>query len=238
MLEDGFVVVDCETTGLDPSRDAIIQVAMLRWSPVQVSRLDYFINPGRAVPETVQNLTGFRHVDFSQYPCIDQVRKSIQEFIGDSPLVGHNLAFDLQFLQRVGIHWAGDTIDTLQWAPIALPLAASYRLSDLVDTVELGQFHDARVDVQATLDLVMKIRDRLGQLPSSLQKDLAFLLGTEWNWWQVPSTQSQEPTPEPKEYRDSLPLWSHQYTPASWLGPLSLPTAWHIVPNGETNGGK
>lgn len=219
MLEDGFVVVDCETTGLDPSRDAIIQVAMLRWSPVEVSHLDYFINPGRTVPEAVKNLTGFRHVDFSQYPGIDQVRKSIQEFIGDSPLVGHNLAFDLQFLQRADIHWTGDTIDTLQWAPIALPLAASYRLSDLVDTVELGQFHDARVDVQATLDLVMKIRERLGQLPSSLQKDLAFLLGTEWNWWQVPSTQSQEPTPEPKEYRDNLPLWSHQYTPSSWLGP-------------------
>ncbi len=221
VLEDGFVIVDCETTGLDPSRDAIIQVALLRWSPTQVSRLDYFVNPGRSVPETVQNLTGFRHFDFSQHPRIGLVREPIQDFIGDSSLVGHNLAFDLQFLQRAGIHLTADTIDTLQWAPIALPLATSYRLSDLVGTVELGQFHDARVDVEATLALVMKIRQRLGQLPSSLQKDLAFLLGTEWNWWQVPSAQSLGKEPEPREYgsSDSLPRWPHQFTSISWLGP-------------------
>lgn len=223
MLEDGFVVVDCETTGLDPARDAIIQVALLKWTPQGIDKLDFFVNPQRGIPELIRSLTGFRDIDFTQYPRFSAVARDIEHFVGNYCIVGHNVGFDLQFLEAAGLPLVQETVDTLEWAPIALPLAPSYRLSELVDSVPIGQFHDARADVEATLQLVMLIRQRLGLLPPNTARDLSYLMGEDWSWWQVPTRHETSPPLSTRENErngtDALPIWSHAYTADGWLGP-------------------
>ncbi len=231
MMNQGFVVVDCETTGLNPSQDRIIQVALLKWLPSGEEAMNFFVNPGREIPDPILILTGLRDVDFSQCPTLDNVAQEIVQFIGPLPVVGHNVGFDRMFLERGGIV-LNPTIDTLEWARIALPLEPSHRLSELVTSAPTNAFHDARFDVEATRDLVFLIRHRLTDLPPSVRSDLAFLLGPEWEWWQLPnSTQSltsrlDQPERE-SNMGDVLPVWSHQETSVGWLGPTG-PIAQHL----------
>lgn len=181
---DSFVVLDVETTGLDPGQDAIIQVALLRVSPGAVDRLSFFVNPEGPIPEHVLRLTGFSDIDFDAYPPMSARRREIADFIGTLPVVGHNVGFDVAFLARYGVT-VESTVDTLEWARIAFPGRPGYRLEDLAQAGGSG-FHDARVDVDATLSLIYAIRDALAGFPSAVRRDLARILGPEWAWWHVP----------------------------------------------------
>ncbi len=222
MIDQGFVVVDCETTGLNPLYDRVIQVALLKWLPTGETAKNFFINPDRDIPDPILILTGLRDVDFTQCPSLDAVMPEITQFIGQLPIVGHNVGFDREFLERGGL-FVKDSIDTLEWARVAFPLEPSYRLSELVTEAGTGSFHDARFDVQATRDLVFLIRQRLGELPVSVRADLAFLLGQEWDWWHVITANQNLASRLDQWERESnppetLPVWSHQETSDEWMG--------------------
>ncbi|MCY0881508.1 MAG: exonuclease domain-containing protein, partial [Firmicutes bacterium] len=187
-MPDQFAVVDLETTGLDIHQDAVIQVAIVRYDHGETSYFSTFVNPQREVPEFVRQLTGFANIDFSQAPTIDQVKEEIARFIGSRTVVGHNIQFDVAFLKRAGIE-VSETVDTLDWARIAFPIRSSYRLGDLVPAVD-KHMHDARVDVDQTLQLVWNIHRALSELPRITQMDLARLFGSAWDWWQTDETPS------------------------------------------------
>lgn len=222
LIDQGFVVVDCETTGLNPAYDRVIQVALLKWLPTGETAINFFVNPGRDIPDPILILTGLRDVDFTQCPSLATVAPEITQFIGDLPIVGHNIGFDREFLERGGLLFKA-SIDTLEWARVALPLEPSYRLSELATDAAVGSFHDARFDVQATRDLVFLIRQRLADLSGSVRADLAFLLGQEWEWWHVTAaSQSLSSRLDQVEREsnppDTLPVWSHQATSQEWMG--------------------
>jgi len=127
-----WVVVDVETTGMDAFRDAVIQVAAARSEEDgSLSVANWFVDPGRPIPAAIGRLTGFVDVDFSQYPRLHQIHADIKSFLADRWVVGHNITFDQEFLERAGISWS-QGVDTLEWARIAFPGERSYRLSDLM----------------------------------------------------------------------------------------------------------
>ncbi len=179
-----LVVVDLETTGLDVYRDAVIQIAAARTEgDGSLSLANWFVHPGRVIPDQILRLTGLTDVDFSQCLRIDQVRREILEFLDGRVVVGHNIGFDRDFLARANIPLDA-MVDTLEWSRVAFPGERSYRLADLMADHDF-RFHDARGDVQATFALIQKIQRRLSGLSSSLKRDLARLLGPEWGWWQA-----------------------------------------------------
>ena len=69
LLEDEVVVVDTETTGLDPSRDQLIEIAacILR-GPEVVEHFQTFVNPGRPIPAEITELTGITQEDVDGAP--------------------------------------------------------------------------------------------------------------------------------------------------------------------------
>lgn len=189
-----IVVIDVETTGLDPARDAVIQVAALSVGADGAKTLrSWFVDPCRPIPAAIYRLTGFRPDDFRGAPPLDQVADEIRSVIGtDDAVVGHHVSFDLAFLAPLGIR--GETvIDTQEWAHVAFPGRSSYRLSDFGYA---GRYpaHDARGDVEATWRLLEAIRDRLGSLPAAIQAELGRILAPEWAWWDIRSSGSR-PSP-------------------------------------------
>lgn len=220
-----FVVVDVETTGFTPGRDAVIQVAALRVDPDHPAAPEaahWFVNPARPVPAEVRRLTGFYDVDFTGFPSLDAIRQEIQDFIGSYTVAGHNIHFDLSFLGPAGIH-VRNAVDTLEWARIAFPEASSYGLSDLM-AAEGFRFHDAREDVRATASLINKIHQQLSQLPLEVRQDLARILGNEWIWWGVDALESDRqsplyhPAPEPESNEIALPIFHDLPSPETYLG--------------------
>lgn len=103
-----FVSIDIETTGLRYTSDKIIEVAavMFRdWIPE--SCFVTYVNPSCSIPDFITNLTGITDATVSNAPTFSSICGSLLEYIGDYPLVGHNLIdFDLNFLYRNGLDFA------------------------------------------------------------------------------------------------------------------------------------
>jgi ATP-dependent DNA helicase DinG len=101
-----FIVLDLETTGLSTKDDAIIEIACVkieRRSFKEVARFTSFIHPEREIPDFIQTLTHISTKDIEDAPVFSEIRESLQEFLEGCPIIGHNIAFDVKFLQAAGI---------------------------------------------------------------------------------------------------------------------------------------
>ena len=101
-----FVVIDTETTGLSPSRDALVEVAAVRfegWKPVE--KFTTLINPGKKISPSASAINGITDAMVADAPSFDQIIDSLDSFVGKSNLVGHNISFDLKFLYRHGYNF-------------------------------------------------------------------------------------------------------------------------------------
>lgn len=100
---DEWVAIDCETTGLDVSRDQVVAIGAVRIAGNRVltsQRLELLVRPERKVSRESVRVHMLRERDVAQ--GIDQVQamRRLLEFIGSRPLVGYYLEFDVAMLNR------------------------------------------------------------------------------------------------------------------------------------------
>jgi DNA polymerase-3 subunit epsilon len=119
--EMSFTVFDTETTGLDPAGgDRIIAVGAVRVVNGRVLRQETFeqlVQPQRSVPAESTAIHGITPDMLDGQPTIDAVLPSFVRFAEDTVLVGHNVSFDLQFLELAaaptGVVISQPALDTL-----------------------------------------------------------------------------------------------------------------------------
>jgi len=76
-----MVALDIETTGLDPQRDAILEIGMVRFSGRRVeSEYSQLINPGRPIPPLITQLTGITNEMVRNAPPIKAVLREVERF--------------------------------------------------------------------------------------------------------------------------------------------------------------
>lgn len=115
LRERRFAVIDTETTGLDPDRDAVVSVAVV---PVhgQTVRRDLarqiLIDPGRAIPPQATSVHGLTDTDVVGGPDLAGALAELSTMLADGIVVGHNVDFDLAFLAAGGFV-ADEQLDTL-----------------------------------------------------------------------------------------------------------------------------
>lgn len=134
---DEYVAVDLETTGTSPAWDEIIEIgaARVRCGEV-VGTYQQLVNPGFEIDPLVVALTGITNEMVSDAPFIANVLPGFTEFLGDSVMVGHNIAgFDANFLydagERIGDPVTNDFVDTMRLARKLHKEWAHHRLGDL-----------------------------------------------------------------------------------------------------------
>lgn len=101
--QDEWVVLDCETTGLDVRRDRIISIAAVRIAGNRLltrQRLELLVRPERALKAASVRVHRLRESDVAQGLPPEQAMRQLMEFIGSRPLVGYYLAFDVAMLNR------------------------------------------------------------------------------------------------------------------------------------------
>lgn len=99
---DSLVFLDTETTGLNGSRDRIIEIYMLRvHKHGKAEEFESFINPLRPIPTFITEITGITDTDVHNAPDEQEIAKPIREFIGEGTIVAHNLPFDKRFLDAM-----------------------------------------------------------------------------------------------------------------------------------------
>ena len=127
-----FVSLDLETTGLDAERDTIIEIGAVKFRGRQV--LDTYqtlVNPFRQLPDFIKRLTGITQRSLDRAVPFAAVAGELEEFIGDLPIVGHNIEFDIKFLASHGLTLPNDSYDTWDLASVLLPYSMEYSLSSL-----------------------------------------------------------------------------------------------------------
>lgn len=107
------IILDLETTGLSPEFDEIIEVAMVKINDGQeISRFQSLVKPRKYhlnlddddddtpyyVDEFISELTGITNEMLETAPSFNDLSEEVYSFIGDLPIVGHNIHFDLNFL--------------------------------------------------------------------------------------------------------------------------------------------
>ncbi len=163
------IVLDTETTGLDP-RDGhrLIEIACLELQNGVRTGIEYVtrINPERLVDPEAYAVHGISDADLVGAPVFAEIYPDFLAFIGEDPLVIHNAEFDLRFvnaeLARVG-HAAipsARAIDTLTMARRRFP-GAQASLDALcrrfgIDTSARVK-HGARLDAELLADVYLEL---------------------------------------------------------------------------------
>ena len=154
IFERQFVCIDLETTGLQAHADAIIEVGAVKFQGGEVlERYQTFVNPGRRqIPTFIQQLTSISPAQIERAPSFEQIVEEFADFVGDLPVVGHNIAFDLGFLRSHGLHLSNPSYNTWDLASIFLPTLPEYNLVALAKHLGLdhSQAHRATADAETT----------------------------------------------------------------------------------------
>ena len=158
-----IVSIDLETTGVDPSSDAIIEVGAVKFRGTEeLGRFSSVVNPHRKLSRFIVGLTGITQQDVDRGADWERVKPLLAEFIGNHAILGHNVGFDAAFLRNNGITPKGDAYDTSEMARIALPAGPEYGLGRLSQRFELihDNPHRALSDALATRDLFLILLDK------------------------------------------------------------------------------
>lgn len=149
-----FIVIDLETTGLDPRECAIIQLSAVRYiNHIETEHFSMYVNPRCHIPERVSQLTGITDNDVLDAPYLEDIIVDYIRFLSKSKYItGYNVNFDFSFLSTfVGrdIRQHYDWFDTMTLFRRVIKLDR-YRLSDACDVIGYStDFHDALCDCRA-----------------------------------------------------------------------------------------
>lgn len=168
------VVIDTETTGLDPSRAWIVEIAVVRVADGRVED-DAFVQsrvrPPISIPAVATGVHGIDDAAVSGAPAFADVWPDISAFIGDGVLIGHAVGFDLAVLEREVLRadtvWKRPhTLDTRLLAEVAEPNLADYSLETIAAWLEVepvgrhSALGDALTAARIFVALVPKLRER------------------------------------------------------------------------------
>ena len=179
-----FVAVDIETTGFDITKDQIIEVGLYKFCDGKFEEFQTFINFEGVLPLKIKRLTGIREEDLSKAPGLTEVKSVILAFLGDLPIIGHNVDFDLSFLSTQLAHdFTNQSYDTLELSQLIYPLTASHRLGKLSEflSIPTTKIHRALEDAKVTAQLFRNIISELSKLDIELIIFLdQFLASKQW----------------------------------------------------------
>jgi len=163
-----IVSLDLETTGLDPYRDAIIEIGAVKFRGDEV--LDTFstlINPGRSISSKITDLTGIADQDVENAPHLPEVLPRLSSFVRDLPIIAHNVSFDLSFLNKQRLFLDNLNVDTFELAGMLIPHAERYNLGSLAREtgITLPATHRALDDALVAHALYQKMFERACDIP-------------------------------------------------------------------------
>lgn len=173
-----IVSLDIETTGLDENREAIIEIAAVKFNGKRIEdEFNTLINPGKHIPEFITSLTNIDDAMVRQAPRLRDIANELIAFVGDAPILGHNVSFDIKFLRKAGLFEYQQTLDTYELASVLLPSAARYNLGALGKqlSILLPATHRALDDARVTQAVYTRLLDIAHELPLETLQEIVEL---------------------------------------------------------------
>jgi len=185
LMDVPFCVLDLETTGLSPDIDAITEIGAVRYEQgVETGRfqtlvIQTLVNPDAPIPPRITVVTGITQAMVIDAPRIGEALPSLLEFIGDAVIVGHNVRFDMSFLNAASIRLGysrlpNRSVDTLRLAQrLVRNDLRSFKLSSLAAPTTPN--HRALDDTLATAHVFWALLERAGSIGVTHLDDLLAL---------------------------------------------------------------
>ncbi|WP_321365901.1 3'-5' exonuclease [Pseudomonas extremaustralis] len=165
-----IAVIDFETTGITPSshcRATEIAVVILERGQI-VDRYQSLMNAGVRVPGFIEQLTGISNAMLRSAPPAERVMNEVNEFVGTTPLLAHNAAFDQKFwdfelglIRRTRLQ---KFACSLLLARRLMPAAPNHKLGTLNAFAQLphtGKAHRAMADAEMAANLTAYLAEQL-----------------------------------------------------------------------------
>ena len=168
-----YTAFDTETTGLQPSEgDEIIQIGALHVIDGHIQAdlaFEALIDPQRAINPESEKIHGITPAMLAGKPTLSRVLPEFHTFCADTVLLGHNVAFDMRFLQikeaTTGVVFTQPVVDTLLLAAVAYPNQPHHSLESSMALlgVEIEHRHSAYSDAVATAQVFLKLLPLLAE---------------------------------------------------------------------------
>lgn len=163
------IVVDTESTGFDPYEGhRLAEIGCIELHNYIPTGKTYhvYVNPQRDMPEAAFNVHGLSEKFLSDKPLFEHIAQDFLDFVQDSPLVIHNAAFDMRFLnfelKRAGLNELPNqrAIDTLAMARKKYP-GAPNSLDALCRRFEIDASsrdkHGALIDAELLAEVYLEL---------------------------------------------------------------------------------
>ncbi len=177
-----FVVFDIETTGFSPIKNKIIEIGAVKIKNGEIiDRFSEFINPEVPIPYRIEKLTSINDEMVMHAPNREVIVPKFVEFCKGAVLVGHNVAFDISFINQnckeLGIDVDYTTVDTLWLSRYFFPLQAKHTLDAVAKTlnVVLDHHHRAVDDAECTALIFNKFVPMLKEQKAQTLTDVNIL---------------------------------------------------------------
>jgi DNA polymerase-3 subunit epsilon/CBS domain-containing protein len=165
------VVIDTETTGLDPAKAWVVEFAAVRLAGGRIdveAPVSLLVRPGVSIPAAASQIHGIDDDKVAAAPPFGEVATVIAATLDGAVVVGHSLGFDIAVLkrefERAGLAWSPPrTLDTRLLAEIAAPGLAGYSLENLAGWlgVSVGRRHSALGDAETTARIFLAMLPKL-----------------------------------------------------------------------------
>ena len=173
LVAAGLVALDCETTGLDVSRDRLIQVGGVRIRGGRVDPEDRFeslVDPAVDIPPASTAVHGITRADLSGAPDFGRVAGPLDRWLGASLVVGFSVGFDVAILRRehalARIPWeTPDYLDIALLARRVMPALPDYALDTVAARlgITVTGRHTALGDAMAAADVLVALLPAMRQ---------------------------------------------------------------------------
>ena len=165
-----YCVIDFETTGLTPQGSEVIEFAAVRVqnSEIGLSFASLCRPNNSSISRTITRITGITPDMVAAYPVFEDLLPSLLEFIGEDTIVGHNVSFDIKFLdhycRQTGYERVASTLCTLKLARKLYPHLPSKKLEAVASYLGIRSdgYHRALADAMATAKILIAMQNSGG----------------------------------------------------------------------------
>lgn len=152
-----YAIIDIETTGGNPRRDKVTEIAVLIHDGLRVVK-EYatLVNPECRIPYHISALTGITNEMVADAPKFYEIARELIELTNGAVFVAHNVSFDYGFVrsefQRLGYDYKREQLCTVRLSRKIIPGHNSYSLGRLCDDlkISINGRHRALGDASAT----------------------------------------------------------------------------------------
>lgn len=176
---NAYVAIDIETTGFDPGWDSIIELAGVKYADgCEVGRFQTLVNA--EVDEFITEMTGITNDMLKDAPALKDALPQFRQFVGDDPVVGHNVNFDINFIYDNSEDlqlsaFSNDYVDTMRISRRLYSDMENHKLSTLAAYLEIEGTaeHRALNDCLCAQRCFAKMKDYADQI-GGIPKPISF----------------------------------------------------------------